>query len=767
MYSSKRVRLNKLAAAVLSISAASYGYAADFALEEVIVTAQKKAESAQDVGLSIAVISSEELSQYGLTNVEDLDQLASGLFISSTGGGESTILRMRGLGAPRFIQSQPQFVGVFVNEFTQNRPGIALNDLVDVANVEVLRGPQSTLYGKNVPAGAINITTNRADYDAFSWGGSVTVAERDLRQTNLMLNVPIIDDVLAVRLSAYYNDNDGQIDVQPANQSWGASERKGGRIQIGFAPNESFEARLAYEHRELESEAFEEIARVDYVWNSWIGGITGQLGGYSPATDLSGLNNPGVMFLGLPAVVVENIDPFDGIASRDTASTTDVETDQATLHLDYTINDTWSLNYVGGYQEYKTLGFIDADATNVNWSSLSPITLETEYMSHELRVQMDTDNSSFLFGAFWDNEKHDSDLLVDLPALLPEPSVGNSTDQDWTTHSVFANFSYDFNAKLSLIIGARHAVTEIELTENQSGITSDTDFDYWSGNARLQYSWTDEVMTYLSVARGVQYGGFNASVLTNTALQDSGATAVFDPSASTNFEAGWKTRLLGQRLEFNGAVFRQQYDDYQSSVTVDSLNTFITNVGGLVVQGVEIDSVFLINENLLLDASVSYTDSKIEDFKNAPCSGLQRLTVFHGATGAPASCANGSQDLSGKRLNEAPLWSGNLGLTYTQTLASVGADLQVRGDMVFRDNFISELYLDDRQKQAAYTLFNASAGLIWDNGLSLTLWAKNLGDKDYCNYKPVANVDPLTPFSGVRCSVGSDRQLGMTVSYSH
>lgn len=764
MYANKRVKLNPLAVAVLSVCASAYA-AADMALEEVIVTAQKKAESAQDVGLSIAVISSEALNRYGLTNVEDLDNLASGLFISSTGGGESTILRMRGLGAPRFIQSQPQFVGVFVDEFTQNRPGIALNDLVDVASVEVLRGPQSTLYGKNVPAGAISISTNRADYDEFSWGGSLTLAERSQYQGNIMLNVPVIEDVLALRFSAYYNDNDGQTNVQPADQSWGASERKGGRLQLGFAPTENFEARLAFEHRELASEAFEEIARVDYVWNSWFGGLTGQLGGYSPATDLSGLNNPGAMFPGLPAVVVEAIDPFDGFASRDVASTTDVETDQATLHLNYAFNDTWALTYVGGYQEYATEGYIDADATNVNWSALSPITLDTEYTSHELRLEMESDRSSAMLGVFWDKETHDSDLLVEL-ALLPTPSVGNSTDQEWTTRSLFANYSYEFSDKLSLIVGARHAYTEIELTENTVNRQSETDFDYWSGNARVQYHWTDEVMTYVSLARGVQYGGFNASVLTNPALQDAGAQLVFDPSASTNIEAGWKTRLLDQRLELNGAIFRQQYDDYQSSVTINSLNTFITNVGGLIVQGVELDGVFLLTDNLMLDASISYTDSEIEDFTNAPCSGLQRLTVFHGASGAPASCANGSQDLSGKRLNEAPLWSGTLGASYTQAMPSLGAELMLRGDMAFRDDFISELYLDERQNQAAYAIFNASAGLRWDSGITLSVWAKNLGDKNYCNYKPVANVDPLTPFSGVRCSVGSERQVGLTLSYS-
>jgi iron complex outermembrane receptor protein len=271
-------------------------------------------------------------------------------------------------------------------------------------------------------------------------------------------------------------------------------------------------------------------------------------------------------------------------------------------------------------------------------------------------------------------------------------------------------------------------------------------------------------MSYLKLATGNQSGGINMAVLSSPALKALGGKDTFDAAKSKYAELGTKASLFENRVLLNADVFYQIYDGYQALVALDSTNTYIANAGKVVVKGAELDAAWQMTERFKFDTTAALTDAKFQSFKDAPCSELQiDSAIFSGDT-SNSCVVKGSQNLSGKRVNEAPLLSLTAGLNYNQPIAAIGAQLSARGDLSYRSDFISEPFLDNKQQQGGYTLFNANVGLNWDNGLSLSVWGKNLADKDYCSYKPV-NPGSLTEWIGVSCLVGQGRQVGVSIGY--
>jgi iron complex outermembrane receptor protein len=271
-------------------------------LEEVIVTATKTEENLQTVASAVSAFTSEQLEEAGVRDLYDLSSLSPGLAIQSSGGGESTVIRLRGMGSQRFDQSVAQFVGVFIDEITQHRPGVAMAALMDVERVEVLRGPQSVLYGKNVPAGAISIVSKRPEIDNLGGDATVSFGNHSYRNAELNLNIPLLPGILAARISGLNTHRTGETDVQPAGQTWGGYNRTGGRLNVLFEPSDSFSANITYLDYESTAADFQQIAEVSYVVNNpykFLGFIPPDAGeivpGVVPASDLSPLNDPTAM----------------------------------------------------------------------------------------------------------------------------------------------------------------------------------------------------------------------------------------------------------------------------------------------------------------------------------------------------------------------------------------------------------------------------------------------------------------------------------------
>jgi iron complex outermembrane recepter protein len=745
-------------------------------LEEVIVTAEKKAENVQNVPSSISAFTSDRLEQAGIKDLQDLSGISPGLNIQSAGGGETTAIRLRGLGAQRFDQSVAQFVGVFVDEITQHRPGVAMAALMDVERIEVLRGPQNVLYGKNVPAGAISIITKRPILDQLSGDGEISAGNNEYRDAKLNLNLPLLPELLAARISGINTHRVGETDIEPANQTWGGSNASGGRLQLLFQPADDLDVLGTFNTYESSAANFQQPHNVYYAINNpfkylqFVGPDAGELvPGVVPSRDLSPLNDPtAAPALGLGQVSVEEIDAFKRHGYRDKKYSANTRLNSSALQANYMIDDNNEITYLGGYQEYSTGNFIDGDSTDVNYSWVKS-KLDTRYWSHEVRWTYSADNYETMTGLFFDEEMHRSYTTAYLQPLaafanIPE-LVADDTIRDIDSRSAFARIAYDLSDDWRAVVGARYSQTNISIELPQfDNLKKSKSFRALVGEGTLSYQWTPDIMSYLKVANGNQSGGINMAVLTSPALQELGGEDTFDAAKSKYVELGLKASLFENRVLINADVFYQTYDGYQALVALDSTNTYIANAGKVAVKGAELDAAWQMTEHFKFDSTVALIDAKFKDFDNAPCSELQRVDAIYAGDLNNSCVVNGSQDLSGERVNEAPLLSGTAGLSYTQPLAAIDARLSVRGDMSYSSEFISEPFLDSKQQQGGYTLFNANIGIDWENGMSLSFWGKNLGDKDYCLYRPV-NPGSLTEWIGVSCLVGQGRQVGVSVGY--
>ncbi len=746
-------------------------------LEEVIVTAEKKAENLQNVPSAIAAFTADRLAQGGIKDLQDLSGISPGLEVQSSGGGESTTIRMRGLGAQRFDQSVAAFVGVFVDEITQTRPGVAMAAMMDTERVEVLRGPQNVLYGKNVPAGAISIVTKKPILDSFSGDGSVGFGTNDSSEDRLNVNIPLIPGMLAARVSGLYEHRLGDTKIEPANQTWGASNEQGGKIHLLFQPIDSLEITGGFSTFRNKSADFQQPQTVNYVANNvleYLGFVPPAAGeivpGIIPANNLSHLNDPTAAgtVLGLGTVGIEKIDAFKGYGYRDQKYNAKTSLNSSDLQVTYTLNENDEFTYLGGYQEYSTGGFIDGDSTDVTYSWVNSH-LDTKYFSHEVRWTHNGDNFETMLGAFYDRESHRSfttlylapyAILANVPII-----VADDTFRNLDSKSVFARLSYDLTDDWKAVIGARYSKNGVGVRLPQIGnLTRDTDFHALVGEGTISYQIDPDSMAYFKLATGSQSGGINMAVISNPALAATGAKDTFGQSKSKYAELGYKSTLFDNRVQLNADVYYQIYNDYQALVAIDSINTYIANTGKVVVQGAETEIAWQMTDHFRADTSLALTDAKYKDFKNAPCSELQRDNALFSGDVTNSCVTHNSQDLSGKRVNEAPLLSISSGLTYTQHIDAIEADLSARGELSYRSDFISETYDDPEQRQGGYTLFNANLALTWANGVAVSLWGKNLTDKEYCTYRPT-NGASSTEWIGTSCLVGQRRQYGLTLSY--
>jgi iron complex outermembrane receptor protein len=580
--------------AVLPLSiAVSLAFAETQRIEEVIVTAEKKAENLQSVSSSIAAYSGDRLQQAGIKDLQDLSSISPGLNVQTSGGGESTAIRLRGLGAQRFDQSVPQFVGVFVDEITQHRPGAAMSGLTDIERVEVLRGPQNVLYGKNVPAGAISIVTKKPIMNSLSGDGSVGFGDNDYRDTRLNLNLPIIQDILAARIAAYTTHRTGESEIEPADQTWGGYNQSGGRLHVLFEPSDRWSALATFSTFEATSADFQQPSSVRYVVTDPTAllnqgpQLPGEIiPGVIRGSDLTALDNA-YYRTHFGSASVEQIDPFKGSGYRDQKFAGRTRLNSGNVGITHSLTDYDEIAYLAGYQEYATGNFIDGDSTDIHFSSVDS-DLKTRYWSHELRWTHSADNFETMAGFFLDQETHRSYTTVYFPAAaiaysLPADlatSVADDTKRDLDSKSVFGRVAYDLADDWKLVVGARYSETDVSIVlPSYNNLPKSKNFHALVGEATLSYQWSPDILSYLKIANGNQSGGINMAVLTNTALQNLGAEDSFDPAKSKYAELGIKTSLFDSSVQINADVYYQMYDGYQALVAIDSTNTYIANAG--------------------------------------------------------------------------------------------------------------------------------------------------------------------------------------------
>ena len=631
-------------------------------LEEIVVTAQKREQSLQDVAISVAVISGEELAALNKTQISELTRLVPSLTYSggTSDAGQSIIVR--GIGTQTFSRSVDQSVGTVIDGVVSSSVSGSLLDFSDVARVEVLRGPQGMLFGKNASAGVLSITT-QAPTRELRAGAGLSYGDENATQLNGYLSGPLVQDTLLARVAAYNNTRDGILSNEfPGGKDMNDRDEWGVRSKLQWLVSDDLDITLAYNHVEREHNCC--IGPLEVVTPGSVADREGGERGPRADTLLDNDESPG---------------------------RTDADV--------YSIEANWQwgqylLTSITAYTEEDVFGAARSDLYTRTALPLNDSFGHYEQFTQELRLTSPADRTvSYVAGLYYFDKKIDREFerVISLNGIDQAPageiSVLNYADTRNESFAVFGQATWNITERARLSLGARYNDEALSIDQTVGSfpgtiaeapageIADDTDDQQWSGRIIGELDITPAAMVYASIARGYKGPGSNS-----LPSGPSSGEVFVDPEIPTNYELGIKSQWLDDRLRLNGALYYTQFEDFQASAQVPNAFPplfFLTNAGELETQGVELEMNAQLLPNLGVQASIAYTDAIFSDWTDAPCYSGQ--TEMQG-------CVNGIQDLSGADMPNSPDWAFNLGANYFLPIESQPFNAFVRGNYFWQDD---------------------------------------------------------------------------------
>ena len=684
-------------------------------LEEVVVTANKRAQSTQDIGVAVSAFNGNDVNDLNLETPTDLAAQTPGLSTTNGTSGGTPIFAIRGIGLDDFNINNSSGTGVYVDEVFASSPMLLGFQLMDVERVEVLKGPQGTLYGKNTTGGAINFVTNKPD-DEFS--ASVTAGYSRWDRTNLEghINGALSDKVNGRVAYSYSKQNEGwQTDIDTGRE-------------FGQVDKFALTGKLAFDLTDTTS----------ILVSAHIGEDNSKP--LSPQNDDSEARAIDTLFFP-PEFAVGLLDvPADSTSVR--AGILDVSRDESGYGGAVTVMHDFenaTLLSITGYESYDRDVIDNYDGTSLNFLDLDQ-SGELEQVSQELRLTSAGDSEySWIVGLGYSRDEInvlDNFLMFDSTGA----NLTTAYDQTSTSWGLYFHNEYQLTDIVKLIGGIRYSNDKREFeggTSSTDGTdlfgaiaalpgstgapmpgdlileqnSSETDGNV-SGKIGLDAQLTDDVLVYASVATSYKAGLFYGGVGTTPGVLD-----YVEPEEVTAYEAGFKSLLLDGSLQLNGAVYSYEYDDRQSLVLTDDSVLFLVatlaNVPESTINGAEMDFKWKPTDNLDIQGGVSYMDTKVKNaLTNADVRGLNLLS--------PVS--------KGTELSQAPEWSYNLRTVYTWDIAN---DLTVKTQLTYSWTDTQFAALADANAQyGPIRSLGARLALEPNNGdWEVAIWADNIEDK--------------------------------------
>ncbi|WP_395781150.1 TonB-dependent receptor [Aquidulcibacter sp.] len=743
-------------------------------LEIIVVTAQKRAERLINVPVSIVATSGAELEARNFNSATDLQYVVPGLGLGDSNTPRGAGLRIRGIGTNVFADGIEQSVGTVVDGVPLARAGQGLADIVDIERIEVLRGPQGMLFGRNASAGLINVVT-RGPTNELSTRAYLAAGENGLLNLSGAISGPIIINKVSARISGYQNKQDGIVRTTDGRML-------NNRDEFGFRSALRLEA----------TPDFEVLVRADYSERDNACCVWTPRALASATTD----PRPGILFLSgdLPKVTPgpDNVtigaasgDYFNKVISRGTS-----------IEANWNIGE-FTITSLSALRNWRQKDNNDADLGPLNVLDDNFGANNLEQISQEIRLTSPAGEPfEYVLGAFYYKSKNAGSFDqvgrfalsfaraqaagISLPlapgvVLPPSALFGRSVETviDVRDVAIFGQGSFDITDKLSLIYGARYTDTKVGLDFERVGAANANAFNFVLGGAfaplvfqtstkdtnvswrfGAQYKLNENSNVYLTVAKGYKGPGFNNLLdLVIPASLTADKFTVVRPEIPTSFEAGYKGRLADGRLRIEAAAYQTTFEDFQAQVVerdqVTNLNRFaIRNAGELKTQGAEIQMRLLATDNLTLGASAAWNDTEFTDFTGAACPRLGAVIRSVGVPCGPvvAGGANAiSFDASGQAGTNAPELTFTLDGRYEKNL-SAGILGFIQANYFWRDAVTFGLYPDNIPNptiQPSYGIFNVSLGAeFYEGKVVATLFARNLTDENF-----VTSIFDL-PFDG-------------------
>jgi iron complex outermembrane receptor protein len=754
----------------------------DAAIEEITVTARRREENVQDVPIAMSVVGGKELEVTGTATLAQLQQLVPNLQVISF-NPRNTNVNIRGLGSNVAFANDglENGVGFYIDQVYYGRLGQSQFDLVDLEQVEVLRGPQGTLFGKNTTAGAVNISTRLPTFDPeFNIDGGT--GDYDGRQLQGSASGPIIADVLAGRLSLADVHRDGFIeDVTTGSQSVQNYDNSTARGQLLYTPTDALNVRLIADYGRQRLHCC--VNLLEQTFTTYENG--------APIVNNFEQRAARAGYTPLP------MDPYDRKTDADSPFAADSSTWGTSVQADYAF-DNVALTSITAWREWKWDPANDGDGTALPVITLAQQKNRQEQASQEIRLASSGVHTlDYVVGLyyFWQivdgygatayGASAPNWFLPAVPVAISDAALNGFTarstsNPETNSYAAFGQTTWHINDALSLTTGLRYTFEEKNGSYTQvqvAGAPLDTlpaaaaaaaqgirnafnpNTDYTvhshdgsvSGTVNLAYQLSDGALVYATYSRGGKSQGLNLAVL------PAGVSAVVDPEKVNSYEIGAKSELFDRRLTLNGAVFRTDISDYQTAITEQVVGTvnfrnYISNIPEARSQGVEFDARLVLADNFWVTASGAYADAYYVDYPNGP-------TPVEALNPTPTNPAGSpSTDLSDEPIAGAPKYSGALGVDYTRPLDRWGLEFYGHADYAYRSSFYTEVSDSKYSEVDSFGLVNARLGVRSDNGRwDCSAWAKNLLDEDYFTALRVASTGT------VAAQVGDPRTLGVTL----
>ena len=684
-------------------------------LEEVVVTARKQEESLQDVSISVSVMSGEYIDDNGLTRLSSVAELIPGVTVAPSPVGDG--LYIRGIGSGE-NQGFEMSVGTFVDGVYYGRGRSSRQPFLDAERIEVLRGPQPTLFGKNIIGGAFNITSRKPGDEKEAELEVYWEPEFDTYQTTGILSGPVSDE-LALRVVGRVSSTDGFIsnslngDDETARDDWML------RGTAVWTPSSSVTVTFKGEYGENELDGGRaQLSRADTA-------LAGLSSAVDPAAEFElDYDKSG------PGTVAGFDDEFD-----------DNEAFAGAVTIDWDISDKTTLTSITSYSGYDVDYSFDVDFAPISFIHQS---WDQQYdtWAQEIRViSTPTESIEYTAGIYLSEEdlSNDKQLPVNFSAVPPLAALPSGLrlqryDQDTSSQSAFGQLTWHATSDLSILLGLRYTRDEKDASKDLywttigstvpndmlgalfSSLGLGTPHNYqdlsrstsnWSGSLGAEYH-MDDVMFYASYNHGFKSGGFDESNVTGL-LPD----IEFDDETVESYEIGFKSYLMERRLRLNVAVFRSEYEDLQVS-TLGVASLVVGNAAASTTQGIDIDAQWAVNERLLVSMSYQGLDATYDDYLAGAC--------YFGQPGP--FC-----DLSGEDLQYAPDSAGSLSLQWDDTTGGSWR-YKIGIDAVYSSDFFTAGDLDPFLKVDSYWKLNARIALYSDDQkMEIAVVGKNLTEE--------------------------------------
>ncbi|CAD5110168.1 TonB-dependent receptor [Zestomonas carbonaria] len=732
----------------------------DTRLSKVTVTARRREEDAQDVPTPITTLSGNTLETQKIQRVQDLQQVLPSVNVAYVHARQSSIA-VRGIGNNPASDGLEGSAGVYLDNIYLGRPGMAVFDLLDIEQLELLRGPQGTLFGKNTTAGVLNISTRKPTFTPES-SIEFSGGERGYFQGKGSVSGPLTE-TLAGRLSAYRTREDGFIENTFNGDDLNGGVREGVRGQLLFEPSEDFSLRWIADYNAEDSDYGTMVVygAPDRYWDR------AALAGASPHRD-----------------------PDDKKVNIDSRQHVSVHQGGTSVEANWRLSGGYNLTSISGYRYWH---FTPANDETLNVSAIrnTGVEVHDRQFSQEIRLASPTGGAfDYVLGAYLfkqdlgnKNFTHFGDradlflLGADLNALNGVSTKTNGKI-DTNSYALFGQGTWHATDRLDLTVGLRGTYEEKEakverfapvggapvaglpaaIRQGQTGAYATGDLNQYnaapSGLVALSYKFSDDLLGYASLSHGEKSGGVNLAV--GSAPTAGAESLLVGPERANDAELGFKSTLFDRRLQLNANLFWTGIHGYQATTLYQIPGTInlvqvLANAGSVRSRGVEFEATALPLRGLTLNFNGSYNDVTYLSFKDAPCPG-EIATV----PGAPTSC-----DLTGERVVGASKWIGNISGEYKWQLDN-GIEPYLTASYSYRSEAEGTLDNSDLSKIDGYGLVNLAAGIrseLGDGLLDASVWVRNATDTDYY----------LAAFAYLNgaysASVGQPRTAGLSVRY--